>query len=525
MKQAKYTSQLPNDIKDKLDSGEHLGMDDSGRLTFHYPNGIKHHKGKNGEAPYWDGDGHCQIFMEEKLKDYPADKPLYIFEGEKDALAAPFNGISFSAGAGSIPKDITPLYDFNTIYIAYDNDEAGNKGAKKLAERIKKETPSTKVFIIQWDISLPKGYDVWDESKKTWKDQDYNYDELDKAVVNATEFQLEISKKLGAFTIMTGTEATITTPPPTEWLIENVLPKKFNSCLAGTTGAKKSMWALQLSMCLANGEKEFCGNKIYSRGIKVLYVDTEIGKDELHRRYKKIQSHMNWVGNDNIILMSKGGYHVDIWDDVHEYLDDYKPELIVFDSLYNTTTVADFSKPTGMSKVTDALTEFKGEYDTTILTVAHFNKGQHEMGLMIDRMQGSSVLQNWVEFQMLMISTNVDDFNLWTVAKARGVRHDRTIIGLEWDDFWFKTKGVVEDYKPFLITENKRVKWQTVLEDCPENFDTHQWLNVFNTKFSMSERTGKQWLKECSESPMVTKLSHGLYEKNLRLIDENNIDG
>ena len=126
---------------------------------------------------------------------------------------------------------------------------------------------------------------------------------------------------------------------------------------------------------------------------------------------------------------------------------------------------------------------------------------------------------------MLMISTNVDDFNLWTVAKARGVRHDRTIIGLEWDDFWFKTKGVVEDYKPFLITENKRVKWQTVLEDCPEKFDTRQWLNVFNMKFSMSERTGKQWLKECSESPMVTKLSHGLYEKNLRLIDENNIDG
>ena len=56
-KQARYISQLPDDIKDKLDSGEHLGMDDSGRMTFHYPNGIKHHKGKNGEAPYWEGDG------------------------------------------------------------------------------------------------------------------------------------------------------------------------------------------------------------------------------------------------------------------------------------------------------------------------------------------------------------------------------------------------------------------------------------------------------------------------------------
>ena len=144
---------------------------------------------------------------------------------------------------------------------------------------------------------------------------------------------------------------------------------------------------------------------------------------------------------------------------------------------------------------------------------------------MIDRMQGSSVLQNWVEFQMLMISTNIDDFNLWTVAKARGVRHDRTIIGLEWDDFWFKTKGVVEDYKPFLITEHKTIKWQSVLEDLPKKFDTKDFLNAFSNKFSdMDKRTGSRWLKECSESPMVKKLAHGLYEKNFKVIDEFNVD-
>ena len=40
----------------------------------------------------------------------------------------------------------------------------------------------------------------------------------------------------------------------------------------------------------------------------------------------------------------------------------------------------------------------------------------------------------------------------------------------------------------------------------------------------MSERTGRQWLKECSESPMVKKVAHGVYEKNFRLINEDNID-
>ena len=381
-----------------------------------------------------------------------------------------------------------------------------------------------KIKIAKWQDDLPDGYDVHDDFRKTREIEDYDFDAVNDAIRNAEEYKLKLPKKIGGFTIMTGLEATTSTPPPTEWIIENILPKKFNSCLAGTTGSKKSMWAIQLSMCLANGEKNFCGNKIKSKGIKVLYVDTEIGQDELHRRYQKIQKHMNWRGNENILLMSKGGFHMDIWNDVHEVMGYFKPELVVFDSLYNTTTVSDFAKSTGMSKVTDALTVFKDQYDATILTIAHFNKGQHDLGLSIDRMQGSAVLQNWVEFQMLMISTYEDNFNLWQVAKARGVRHDRTIIGIKWDNFWFTTVGVVDDIKPFMITANKKQNWMTVLEDCPEKFDTQLWLNVFNSIFNMSERTGKQWLKECSDSPMVTKLTHGIYQKNLRLIDENNIN-
>ena len=98
--------------------------------------------------------------------------------------------------------------------------------------------------------------------------------------------------------------------------------------------------------------------------------------------------------------------------------------------------------------------------------------------------------------------------------------------GLKWDDFWFKSKGVILDseIKKLLIADEKKQKWQTVLEDCPEKFDTNQCLNVFSTKFPMSERTGRQWLEECSESPMVKKVAHGVYEKNFRLINEDNID-
>ena len=105
---------------------------------------------------------------------------------------------------------------------------------------------------------------------------------------------------------MTGSHKEDTTPPPDEWLIENVLPKHINSIIAGTTGSKKSYWALQLALSLANGEREFCGNKIVnSSGIKVLYIDTECDKDEIHRRFKRIINHMdNWSSNENITVMA-----------------------------------------------------------------------------------------------------------------------------------------------------------------------------------------------------------------------------
>jgi KaiC/GvpD/RAD55 family RecA-like ATPase len=508
---------------------ELVGYSKNNQLVFPYFNddkseitGIKYHKPK----PYCTEGFKCTWYMGWYLKEYDADKPLYICEGEKDAIVLKQTGfqvISSSNGAGSLPDELDEIIKFECIFV-YDNDEAGEKGALKNAMKINKISKDTIIKIAKWNSELPKGYDVTDDFDKTDKNASYIFDEFDIAIINAIEFKLTLPEKIGAFTIMTGSQATHKEAKPTEWLIENVLPKEFNSCLAGTTGSKKSMWAIQLSMALANGEKEFCGNKIIAPGIKVLYVDTEIGKVELHRRFKKIQQNMNWAGDENIVMMAKGGYHRDIWDDVHMAINYTNPELIVFDSLYNTTTVGDFSKSAQMSKVINELTRFKEQYGVTILAIAHFNKGQHDLGLSIDRMQGSAVLQNWVEFQSLMVSTNKSDFNLWTVAKARGVRHDQSIIGLKWNDFWFKTIGAVEDIKPFLIADEKKQKWQIVLEDCPEKFDTNQWLNVFSTKFPMSERTGRQWLKECSESPMVKKVAHGVYKKNLRLINEDNID-
>ena len=118
------------------------------------------------------------------------------------------------------------------------------------------------IKIGKWQDDLPDGYDVHNDLRKTREIEDYDFNAVKEAIDNAVEFEPELPKTIGAFTVLTGKRASATTPPPTEWLIKGVLPRRFNSVIAGTTGSKKSMYAMQLGMSLANGEKEFCGNKI-----------------------------------------------------------------------------------------------------------------------------------------------------------------------------------------------------------------------------------------------------------------------
>jgi 5S rRNA maturation endonuclease (ribonuclease M5) len=484
---------------------------------------IKYHKTEAGEQPFSiKGHGQCRLFPLNLIKDYKDGSILIIAEGEKDVitlLSMGLNAVTSTTGADSFPN-LTPLKRFKTVYILYDYDEVGRAGSVKLAKALKKQSPKSEIIVSTWK-DKPEKYDLTDFFSQDNSDL---LDEFYEILTGGVNIKFEIPKKIGAFTIMTDLQASKTEPKPMAWIIENILPLQFNGILAGTTGSKKSYWTMQLGMCLANGEHDFMGNKIFIPQ-KVLYVDTEVGADEMLRRYHRIRNKMKWKDIGNWVMMSKSGTTVEAWDSIHELIKFYNPTLLIIDSLYNSTVVNDFSKSSGMSKVTNALTEFKDTYGLTVLTVGHFNKGQNELGLDIQRMSGASQLQNWIEWCMLMTKTNVPNFNLWTVGKTRGTYHDETILGLKFNDFWFDAKGVVEKPHQYLISNQKKAKWRLVLDDLPSEFDTQQWLNVFNSKYStMTERTGHTWLSESANSPMVIKISQGLYRKGLGLIDENNID-
>ena len=115
IKAEEYSNSLG--IEDSFLQYNLVGKDEKGRLTFPYFNdnmeviAIKHHKGKNGEPPYWhikgNPDNSLKWYNSWNLKAYKVHRRLIIAEGEPDTIKLCRNGfqaICSSAGTNSVPE-------------------------------------------------------------------------------------------------------------------------------------------------------------------------------------------------------------------------------------------------------------------------------------------------------------------------------------------------------------------------------------------------------------------------------------
>ena len=115
IKAEEYSNSLG--IEDSFLQYNLIGKDENGRFTFPYFNddgaviAIKHHKGKNGEPPYWhikgNPDNSLKWYNSWNLKAYKVHRRLIIAEGEPDTIKLCRNGfqaICSSAGTNSVPE-------------------------------------------------------------------------------------------------------------------------------------------------------------------------------------------------------------------------------------------------------------------------------------------------------------------------------------------------------------------------------------------------------------------------------------
>ncbi len=111
--------------------------------------------------------GEAAIFNAEVLKDKPDQ--LVICEGEFDCLVLRAFGIaaiSSTAGARTFKDEwVDQLTSVRHLYICFDNDEAGEQGAKELIEKLSEALPSTSVLQITLPDEVGEHGDITDYFK------------------------------------------------------------------------------------------------------------------------------------------------------------------------------------------------------------------------------------------------------------------------------------------------------------------------------------------------------------------------
>ena len=512
-----------------------IGIDERGIWQFAHHNrdgdiiAIRSHKG--GIL----GDGRSKWYAQHLMYDYDYDKDSVTAEGEKDFITGAsnmpnFNWFTGTCGAKSIPKnsdgvlDLSPYkYCNGDIYMGYDNDDSGKRYGLVLGQEIVKEYRSHKVFQIQWGDDCRNKFDITDAFDESPK----NGVPFVEALANAKRIKLPVVK-YDSFVMLSDRDADVKPVKESVEIVEHILIKDSFSIFGGTSGCNKSMFCMQVGMAIANDEDEVMGFKINVKGLKVLYVDTECGVEELNRRYNKLKTNFpNWLSQGRFKMFSRKSKIIsEVLDDIELAIQNERPDVVWLDCLYNMTNNVDISKNYNISPITDRAFDWKMGFHTTIQMVAHATKGNHEQGLKMDRIAGGSHLQNCAEGIVLFTRTNKENLRMLRIDKSRTTGFPTCYYGLEWDGdkFFMGDREVIKNPKIYLVSEDKTLMWNEYLEKLPDTFKTADWLNQVEILGGKSLRTAMGYLKEMVTCGVLSTphKGSGIYTKNIKVIVEDN---
>ena len=116
-------------------------------------------------------------------------RPTVICAGEKDmAIGRTYglNAITITGGEGTIPKFFLNDFKDRTVYIVYDNDDAGITGAFKVATALKPYVKKLKIIDLS-ETCTETGEDLWDYFKKYKK----TLEDFKSLIVESKEFTKE----------------------------------------------------------------------------------------------------------------------------------------------------------------------------------------------------------------------------------------------------------------------------------------------------------------------------------------------
>lgn len=312
--------------------------------------------------------------LPEVIEAVALDKPIYLVEGEKDALALAEAGAVATCNAGGAGKwrdeYSESLRDARVIIIA-DKDKAGREHARKVAEALQGIAASVELLEAREGKDaadhLAAGHGVNDFIPMGDGDQEA---EEEKSEVRTPRYRF-----------LTDTDLENMKRP--EELIEEVLPEEGLAALFGPPGAAKSLMCLDWALCLKTGTP-WAGSRSVKPG-HVVYVLAEAAAT-LGPRITAWKDYFNVHGTVGVSFLAEpvplmdpvavGDFIRDLRETVQE-----PPALIVFDTLARCMVGGDENSARDMGLFIVGADRIRKELQCAVLLVHHSNKsGESERG-------------------------------------------------------------------------------------------------------------------------------------------------
>lgn len=158
-----------------------------------------------------------------------------------------------------------------------------------------------------------------------------------------------------------------TDPPPIPWIVPGVLANKAVTMIYGDPGVGKSLTALALARAISQGDNAM---GLDCKKDKILLLDAENGKDEIHRRIRALGF------EDGLYPCEVTGFSLDV---NFSLLEDHLwqagcPGVVFLDSLRSLWPEGDENDSATVTRLLQMLQEFSRKYNLAILIIHHPNK-------------------------------------------------------------------------------------------------------------------------------------------------------
>ncbi|MHC4676122.1 MAG: AAA family ATPase [Planctomycetota bacterium] len=378
------------------------------------------------------------LFNVDRLAESEPSATVWLCEGEWDAMAMTYilqkndrpDVTVALPGVMTFKEEWASWFKDRDVYIAFDNDEAGQRAIPKAVKRL---VNAKSIQVVKWPEEKPEGYDIRDCLIDAGSD--YN-NALLTLKSTLTEPQLETRFK-PVYRVIADIES-----QEVEFVWDGIIPRGKLTMIAGDPGLGKSYLSLDIAARVSAGLPWPDSGKPAEKGSVIVLSFEDDAEDTIRPRLETMGADLSCVITLDGVRQSNTDAeesftldaHLPVLEKLIKEIDDVR--LVIIDPVDSFLgRGVDSHKNADVRRVLGPLSKMAGKHRIAVLAVTHLNKGSTG-GKSIYRVTGS-------------IGMPAAARSVWMVT--RGIEQDEIPSGDSFSAIWQRAslQGNMSEWRLF----------------------------------------------------------------------------